>query len=344
MTALVAMSGGVDSAVAASLLREAGHECVGVTLIMTDGMYAEAEMAKKTCDALGMAHRTVDARARFRDTVIADFISQYEKGGTPNPCVLCNKRVKLGMLVEQMHAFGCDRVATGHYARIERDEGGRPLLLRAADETKDQSYMLWRLSQEELSLLLLPLGDKHKADIRAYAREKGLPVHDRSDSQDICFIPDGDYAAFIERETGKKFPCGDFCTEDGRVLGTHRGIIRYTVGQRKGLGLALSAPLYVKEKHVSTNTVVLTEEKNLYTDIVRADSVNLIDGVTHETGEPFSVSAKVRYAHRAERALAFLEEDGTLTVRFDAPVRAVAKGQSLVLYDGDRLLGGGIIL
>ncbi len=336
------MSGGVDSAACALLLRDAGYDCVGVTLIMTDGMQTEAEMAKKTCAALGIPHHEIDARTRFRETVIADFISQYEKGNTPNPCVLCNRCVKLGMLFEAMHGLGCDRVATGHYARLDKDENGEAVLLRASDEKKDQSYMLWQLSREMLSQMLLPLGDKSKEEIRTLARERGIPVCDRPDSQDICFIPDGDYASFIERETGKAFPHGDFLSDDGRVLGTHRGIIRYTVGQRKGLGLALPAPLYVKEKNADNNTVILTEEHNLYTDTVRARSVNLLVPIEAET--PFSVTAKVRYAHRAEPATVRMEADGTLTAVFEHPVRAVARGQSLVLYDGERLLGGGIIL
>ena len=344
MRTLVAMSGGVDSAACALLLRDAGHECLGVTLVMTDGMQKEAEMAKKTCDSLGIPHRTLDARARFRETVIADFIAQYEKGATPNPCVLCNKSVKLGMLFEAMHELGCDRVATGHYARLARDGDGNPALFCALDEKKDQSYMLWRLSPDMLASLILPLGDRSKAEIRALARERGIPVFDRPDSQDICFIPDGDYAAFIERETGKTFPHGSFLSEDGRVLGTHRGIIRYTVGQRKGLGLALPAPLYVKEKNALDNTVTLTEEENLYTDTVRAECVNLLDPSLCGREAPFPVLAKVRYAHKASPATATLGRDGTLNVTFEQRVRAVSRGQSLVLYDGDRLLGGGIIV
>ena len=340
-TVLAAMSGGVDSAAAAYLLLQDGCCVLGGTLFLQDSGNAEIRDAQAVAARLGIEHRVFDLREEFSRMVIAPFIAAYERGETPNPCVLCNRTVKFGLLAEQADALGCDVLATGHYVRREQDTAGRWLLRRAADLTKDQSYMLYSLSQKQLARVRFPLGELTKAEVREIAENAGFVNARKRDSQDICFIPDGDYAGFLERQHGGPYPPGDFRTLDGRVVGQHRGLIRYTVGQRKGLGLALPAPLYVCAKHTADNSVVLGDNDALFSRTLHAHSINFIpfDRLT----QPIRLQAKVRYAQTAQWATAEQLDTDLLRVEFDEPQRAIAPGQSVVLYDGDYVIGGGII-
>lgn len=341
--ALVAMSGGVDSAVAAELTIRSGAEATGLTMTLWkegEGEDENVRDAAAVCLRLGIPHRAVDLREDFCRFVVEPFISDYAEGRTPNPCVECNRRLKFGALCDLAEAEGFDRLVTGHYARIEEDGEGGFSLKKARDAAKDQSYFLWGIRREWLSRLSFPLGDYTKPEIRAMAAERGLPSASRSDSQDICFVPDGDYVSFIENHTHRSFPKGNFVDTEGKILGVHQGIIHYTVGQRKGLGIALGAPAFVKEKNPLTNTVTLSSDAELYQSELWADHVNLLLDAERL---PSRVEAKIRYRHAPAPATVTLEADGRLHVVFDAPQRAIAIGQSLVLYDGDTLLAGGVI-
>lgn len=344
------MSGGVDSAVTAWLMKERGYECIGVTMHLQgtngeDNACCSSEdilLAADTAEKIGIPHKVVDFSEIFQKTVIDDFIRTYCEGGTPNPCVVCNRVLKFGMLLQLAKELDADVIATGHYARCMFDEErNRHLLLRAKDNTKDQSYVLYTLSQEQLAHTVFPLGEMTKTEVRAIAEKNGFANAKRRDSQDICFVPDGDYAAFIERETKQSFPVGNFVDKEGRVLGQHRGLIRYTVGQRKGLGLSLPAPLYVAEKCVQDNSVLLTPEADLFSDTLIARDVNLI--AVPDISEDLRIFAKVRYRQNEQPATVTKIDDTSVCVVFDAPQRAIAKGQSVVFYDGDIVVGGGRI-
>lgn len=345
--ALVAMSGGVDSAVTAHLIRAAGYDAMGATMRLQHAENAccsekDIADAAEIAARLGMPHEVCDFSVLFEERVVAPFIAAYESGRTPNPCVACNHHLKFSALYEYGRARGFSLIATGHYARIRYDEAsGRYRLLRAADESKDQSYVLYHLTQEQLAHTRFPLGEMTKREVRAMAAALGFPNAEKKDSQDICFIPGGDYAAFIEARTGKHYPPGDFVAADGRVLGQHRGIIRYTIGQRKGLGLALPAPLYVTEVDVAGNRVLLGEEKTLYTKTLLAHDINLITAADWQA--PQRLAARVRYRQKEQPATVTLLDEDTLRVEFDEPQRAVTRGQAVVLYDGDVVAGGGII-
>ena len=340
-----AMSGGVDSSVAAYLLLQEGYDVTGATMTLyrpsgETGDTQDVTDARAICDRLGIPHVTYDMGEVFCRRVIEDFIKVYEEGGTPNPCVTCNKTVKFGALWEAVSADGADRIATGHYARI-RKNGDRALLCKAADEGKDQSYFLWQLPRELLPHILFPLGEMTKSDIRALAACQGFETAHKSDSQDICFVPDGDYAGFMGGYTGKTPAEGDFVDTDGRILGRHRGIIHYTIGQRKGLGIALGAPAFVCGKDPATNRVVLGKNEDLFTREVHLTDVNLLSADTINV--PMAVTARIRSTHRGDSATVVMTGTDTALVTFDTPQRAVCPGQSCVFYRGDVVVGGGII-
>ncbi|MBQ7377992.1 MAG: tRNA 2-thiouridine(34) synthase MnmA [Clostridia bacterium] len=344
MKTMIAMSGGVDSSVAARLLLDAGHDCIGATMRLhgsfcgTDGEKDAAEVAKQ----LGIPHTAYDLEGDFEAEVIQPFAETYLAGGTPNPCILCNRRLKFGTLYEKASELSCDRVATGHYARIAYSEKHRRrVLMRGRDAGKDQSYVLYGMTREQIEHTLFPIGELPKDAVRDIARTAGLSCAERKDSQDICFVPDGDYAAFLERYLGQKFAEGDFVDGDGNVLGRHRGIVRYTVGQRKGLGLSLPAPLYVGGKDPVKNTVLLVPEERLFTDRVRVCDVIL--SALDELRDGLPVSAKIRYNQTAMPARVSDVRADSFQLIFETPVRAPAKGQAAVLYDGDVVIGGGTI-
>ncbi len=344
---MVGMSGGVDSAVSAYLLKKEGLDVAGVNCsffrpsdVFIEKKSTDAADAKKTADMLGIPFFSVYLGDKFRTCVIEDFIKAYREGATPNPCISCNRHLKFGELLTFAEANGYDGIATGHYARIEK-QGDRYLLKKGAYKEKDQSYVLWCLTQKQLSRTRFPLGEYSKAQVREIAESINFSTARKQDSQDICFIPDGDYAAFIEKYSGLSFPDGDFVTADGRVLGTHKGIIRYTVGQRKGLGLALPAPMYVKEKDVENNRVILCDNQSLFTRELTAKDINFIPFDKLE--RDLRVKAKVRYKHEEQWATVTPAGEARFRLVFDEPQRAIAKGQSVVLYDGDYVVGGGII-
>jgi len=349
---LVAMSGGVDSAVAALIISQSHENCAGITMklwsdseALHDGFDVSPDEncsdAKKICDTLGIEHFCVSMGESFRDCVVKPFIDDYVAGRTPNPCVICNKNIKFGRLFEVAEHYGFDTLATGHYANIVKNPSGSLSLRKAADTAKDQSYFLWSIKRENLDKILFPLGNLTKTEIREIALANGFENARRKDSQDICFIPNGEYAKFIVAKTGADFPTGNFIDIGGNVLGAHSGIINYTIGQRKGLGIALGQPMFVKEKNAAQNTVTLSTDAELYSDTVTAHGINLLECTSLSAPERLSV--KIRYRHTPAAATVIQTDADTLTVKFDEPQRAAAAGQSLVLYDGDTVVGGGII-
>ena len=345
----VAMSGGIDSAVAALLVKNAGYEAIGATMLLckkilpdgTDATEADIRDAKAICDKLEIEHRVYDLSNDFKKTVINDFTSTYMMGATPNPCIVCNKALKFGRLLDLELENGSDLIATGHYAHIEKRDDGRFILKKAADTKKDQTYMLWSLSQHQLSHTLFPLGDLQKTEIREIGSQNGFVNAHKSDSQDICFIPDGDYASFIEKELGIKFPEGNYIDENGSLLGKHKGMIHYTIGQRKGLGISMNKHVFVIKKDAESNTVTLADEDKLFTDTVIIKNINLIPFDTFD-GE-LEVEAKIRYSQSQCKAIAMISGDDEITIKFSNPQRAPAKGQSAVMYIDDTVVGGGII-
>lgn len=341
--AIVAMSGGVDSSVAAKILIDSGFDCMGATMqLNANGDKYAAEDAKSVALKLNIPFTLLDFTKEFTKEVIERFIESYELGDTPNPCIDCNKYIKWDLLIKYMKDNGFDYIATGHYAKIEFDEeSGLYKLKKGLDESKDQSYVLYNMTQDILSHTLLPLGNLSKAEARDIASKNGFINAEKKDSQDICFIPDGDYAKFIEEYTGKQYEKGNFVYKDGTILGTHNGIIRYTIGQRKGLGLALKAPAYVCRKCMETNTVVLGDNDDLFTKTLVANEFNWISGIAPKN--PISIKAKTRYKHKEQPATASVLDDGSVQIVFDEPQRAITTGQSVVLYDGDTVLGGGKI-
>lgn len=351
---LIAMSGGVDSAVVAYLTKSKGIECVGATMkllggggIQLDEQHAccnkeDIEDARKVCEKLGMEHFLYDFSEHFASKVVDKFVKAYETGSTPNPCIECNRYLKFERLFSEAKAQGCSHVATGHYVQVIFDEKkGRWILRKAKDLSKDQSYVLYSLTQEQLSAAYFPLGDMTKSQVREIAEKNGFTNANKKESQDICFVKNEDYADFIERYTGKTYPDGAFVDRDGNILGTHKGIIRYTVGQRKGLGLALPAPMYVCEIDTDKNAVVLCRHEELFTATLTATDINLIS--VENMYNPMRVKAKVRYRHQEQPATAVQIDENTLRVTFDEPQRAITKGQAVVLYDGDVVVGGGTI-
>ena len=340
----VAMSGGVDSSVAAYLLREQGHELLGLTLRLHPwGDPADEMDAAAVAARLGFAHRTLDESEAFCRCVMDPFVTEYETGRTPNPCVACNRSIKFGVLLERAGELGCGGVATGHYVRREYDAGAERWLLKTAlHPEKDQSYVLYCLTQRQLAGSEFPLGGLAKDEIRAIALEQELVSARRRDSQDICFVPDGDHAAFIARHTGRDYPAGDFVSPDGRVLGRHEGIVRYTIGQRRGLGVSSAdGRLYVSRIDPEGNTVTLADNAALFSRVLEADGVNLIP--VDRLDAPLRVQAKVRYRQQGQSATVEQIAPDRIRVTFDQPQRAVTPGQAVVLYDGDVVIGGGTI-
>ena len=347
---LAALSGGVDSAVAALLLKNEGYDVSGITMKLCDSLPDGDDIgepnsdildAKSICDTLGIEHSAVSLCESFKKCVIDDFITEYKNGGTPNPCVECNRTIKFGKLLEIATKQGYDKLATGHYARIEKTEDGHFVLKKAVDESKDQSYFLWTLTENELSKVIFPLGGMTKPEIRKIAAESGFSNAHKSDSQDICFITDNDYAAFIKAQTGESFPKGNFVDTNGNILGEHSGIINYTIGQRKGLGIALGKPMFVRSKDVASNTVTLSDDAELYSATLTASKAKF--SAEYDLDNPTRLYAKIRYRHTPAIATVEKTSSDTFALTFDEPQRAAAKGQSVVLYDGDTVVGGGII-
>lgn len=354
---MVGMSGGVDSSVAAMLLREQGYDVMGVTLkLFADEDIVEAEKEGKTCCALsdvldarsvayrlGFEHIVFNFRDCFRECVMQQFAESYLRGRTPNPCIECNRHVKFDKMLRRALELDYDYIATGHYAVNEYDpERGRYLLKRPADRSKDQTYVLYSLTQEQLAHTLFPLGTLEKSQVRELAERAGLVNSDKPDSQDICFVPDGKYVGFIKKFTGAEVPEGDFIDTEGNVLGAHKGLINYTIGQRKRLGISLGKPAYVVRKDVESNTVTLGDEADLYTKSLTAEDVNLIS--VAEVTAPMHITAKTRYSQKEQSATLFPPVNGIYTVEFDEPQRAVTSGQAVVFYDGDIVVGGGTII
>lgn len=344
---LVAMSGGVDSSAAAALLVQQGYDCDGAMLKLTPNEDSrccsadDAEDARQAATRLGMRFYVFNETDRFRRCVMDRFTAEYAAGRTPNPCIDCNRELKFGALLDRALTLGYDYIATGHYARVAYDaESGRYRLLRGAERRKDQSYVLYQLTQHQLAHLLLPVGDYDKPAIRDKAREAGLDNADKGDSQDICFVPDGDYVTFLQRQ-GLTLTPGDFLDEAGCVLGRHRGLPCYTIGQGKGLGVAVGRHVYVLEKDQVHNAIVLGDDSALYASSLLASHVNWISGQI--PAAPVRCAAKTRYSQVETPCTAYPLPDGGLRVVFDQPQRAITAGQAVVLYDGDEVLGGGTI-
>ncbi len=351
--ALIAMSGGVDSSVAAYLTQCAGYECFGATMRLCDNELLgdressccsldDTEDARSVTYRLGMRFYVFNSTGDFREKVVDNFVRSYEQGQTPNPCIDCNRYLKFETLLNKALLLGCDYVATGHYARIVFNEAsGRYLLYKAVDSAKDQTYFLACLNQHQLSHAQFPLGELKKAQVRAIAEEQGFLNARKRDSQDICFVPDGDYVSFMRRYTGKDYPAGDFLDLQGNVVGRHSGAVSYTLGQRKGLGIAMGAPVYVCAKDMEKNTVTVGPNEALFATTLRAKDWNWLPFPALTS--PLRVTAKARYRHAEQPATVYPEADGFARVVFDEPQRAMTPGQAVVLYDGDMVVGSGTI-
>jgi len=348
---LIGLSGGVDSAVAALLLKDQGFDVVGVTLRTwesdtgEESRCCEIEDARGIAGILGIPFYAFNCTFDFKEKVVTPFVDSYIKGMTPNPCIECNPYIKWEKMMYYMQVLGCDGIATGHYARLVTTPEGRYTVKRAAFAKKDQTYMLYKLTQDQLSKTVMPLGEYSKDKVREIAREAGIPVADKPDSQEICFIPDDDHGRFIREFCGGDCPGqGHFVDDEGNILGTHKGIINYTIGQRKGLGIAFGHPMFVKRIDPDRNEVVLGRDEDLYKDRVICDETNFLSIEGMKPGERLSCRAKIRYRHEAEEAELLMEEEGRLRIEFKKPVRAVTPGQAAVFYDEDDcVIGGGRI-
>ena len=348
--ALIGMSGGVDSSVAAYLTLRQGFDCIGATMRLYDGSEEESTCcglddvadARSVAHRLGIRHYVFNFKDDFEKLVIDDFIAAYEQGLTPNPCIRCNRHLKFRRLLHRAKELGCDFVVSGHYAQIRREEAtGRYLLYKAADRAKDQTYFLACLDQEQLAHILFPLGGLTKEEVRSIAGEMGFVNARKRDSQDICFVPDGDYVSFKERRRGKTYPAGDYLDLNGKVVGQHRGAVCYTIGQRKGLGIALGEPVYVCRKDMQANTVTLGPNEALFASALMADDWQWypFPALT----EPMAVTARTRHSQTEQAATVYPEENGRARVVFAGPQRAITPGQAVVLYHGDLVVGGGTI-
>jgi len=352
---MVAMSGGVDSSVAALLLKDKGYEVTGVTLRLFSNeeiglgrgrpccSIEDAEDARSAAHRLGFEHYVFNFGDEFRSEVIDRFAASYARGETPNPCIDCNRYIKFKKLFERALLLGMDHIATGHYARVERDEKtGRYLLKRAKDRSKDQTYVLYAMTQEQLKRTVFPLGDMLKSEVRSLALSRGLANAEKPDSEDICFVRNGNYASFLENVLKIPSPPGDFVDSRGIPLGRHRGIIRYTIGQRKGLGLSSDRPKYVTGKDAGKNTVTVGEENELFRSFMAVKDINFISVEGLE--KPVEASVKIRYGAIESRAILYPPENGIMRVAFEEPQRAVSPGQAAVFYDGETVIGGGTIV
>ncbi len=350
----VGMSGGVDSSVAAYLLKEQGYDVIGVTMQIwqDEDPLAQAENggccglsavddARRVADRLGIPYYVLNFKREFKENVIDYFMDEYMHARTPNPCIACNRYVKWEALLNRARELGCDYIATGHYARVVQLDNGRYALKKSATDRKDQTYALYNLTQEQLAHTLMPVGEYEKEQIREIAAKIGLLIANKPDSQEICFIPDNDYAGYIERESGKTFPKGNFVDLDGNILGTHKGIIHYTIGQRKGLGLSMGSPVFVVDIRPDTNEVVIGSNLDTFHDSLDASKVNLMS-VESLDGER-EVTAKIRYSHKGAPCRIKMVDEDTVLCKFEEPVRAITPGQAVVFYDGDIVLGGAVI-
>lgn len=331
------MSGGVDSSVAAYLTMEAGYDCIGATMKLWSDVSGDAERVAKL---LGIPFYSFDLTELFEACVISPFIRCYEDGLTPNPCIECNRHLKFGAFLEKAAELGCDKIVTGHYARITC-ENNHFQLRKALDEGKDQTYFLYRLTQHQLAHTLFPLGELTKTQAREIAEKQNFITAQKRDSQDICFVPDGDYLSFMQRHTGKSYTPGNFLDLSGKTVGQHKGAVGYTLGQRKGLGIAMGEPVYVCKKDMTANTVTVGPSEALFHNSLRANDLNWI--AIGQLTEPLRVSAKTRSRQTEQPAWVYPEENGFVKVVFDEPQRAITPGQAVVLYDGDTVIGGGTI-
>ncbi|MCL2528330.1 MAG: tRNA 2-thiouridine(34) synthase MnmA [Defluviitaleaceae bacterium] len=355
---LIAMSGGVDSSVAAHLLKEDGYDCVGAMMklyaddVVNTGEITptnkgccsieDAEDARAVATALGIPFFVFNFSDSFGREVMDRFVSAYHNGRTPNPCIDCNRFMKFEKFLVRAAELDVEYIATGHYAKIYKDENGRFLLAKGIDNTKDQTYVLYAMTQQQLSRTLFPLGELNKETVRDIAAKLDMVTAAKRDSQDICFAPDGDYAGFIERYTGQADNPGDFISPNGEVIGRHKGIIHYTIGQRKGLGLYGPAPQYVSALDPKANTVTVGPAEHLFAKALKARDINLIP--CDKLGEPVNIQAKIRYSHPAQPARVWQTAPDEIHVEFDKPQRAITPGQAVVLYDGDIVVGGGTIV
>lgn len=340
---LIAMSGGVDSSVAAMQILKEGLHCAGGMMRLFDGSAKDVSDAEAVAKKLGIDFYLLDFSALFQTCVMDAFVVSYESGDTPNPCIECNRHLKFGALLEKAREMGYTHIATGHYARIRQDEtSGRWLLYKAADPDKDQSYVLYMLNQDQLAHTLLPLGGFTKERVRQLAQEQGFGNAQRKDSQDICFVPDGDYVGFMQRYTGKHYAPGDFLDMNGNKIGRHKGAVCYTLGQRKGLGIAMGAPVYVCGKNMACNTVTVGPNEALYQKTLIASNCNWFPFDALE--ESIRIYAKARYRHKEQPATVYPLEDGSVRVEFDEPQRAITPGQAVVFYDGELVVGGGTVV
>lgn len=351
----VGMSGGVDSSVAAYLLKEQGYDVIGVTMQIwqDEDPLAMAENggccglsavddARRVADMLGIPYYVLNFKREFKENVIDYFIDEYMHARTPNPCIACNRYVKWEALLKRAMELGCDYIATGHYARVCKLDNGRYALKKSAAARKDQTYALYNLTQEQLSKTLMPVGEYDKDEIRKIAERIGLLVANKPDSQEICFVPDNDYASYIERETGRDFPQGNFVDLNGKVLGRHKGIIHYTIGQRKGLGLSLGMPAFVVDILPETNEVVIGTNEDTFSDHLLADKVNFMS-IPKLDGER-NVTAKIRYSHQGASCRIKMVGTDAIACQFEQPVRAVTPGQAVVFYEDDIVVGGATIM
>ena len=353
MKALIGMSGGVDSSVAALLMLEAGYECIGATMRLYGGQASpgsktccsldDVEDARSVAHRLGIKHYVFNFTEEFQQQVMDQFVAVYQAGGTPNPCIECNRYLKFGKLLQRARELSCDVLVSGHYAKVQQDPAtGRYLLMRAADRAKDQTYFLACLSQQQLSQIRFPLGDLTKAQVRELAEKHGFLNARKHDSQDICFVPGGDYTAFLTAYTGKELEPGDFLNTQGQVVGRHRGAVCYTIGQRKGLGLAMGEPVYVCAKDMAAKTVTVGPNEALFSRELWAK--DWVFFPFEQLTEPLAVTAKIRHSQFDRKATFYPEADGLARVVFDEPQRAISPGQAVVLYQGEMVIGGGTIV